>query len=193
MAHSESVAQMRLCKSGCGRRVLRQFAQGHAGRVVIDYTGKKFGTIEVLYRLKDKAKCGNIVWLCRCICGNTYKKTRPERGMTCLKCRGYKPFESLFNRLGHSGKHHVSITFSQFLEFTKIKNCHYCSAPIAWVSRATAEQKASRCNLDRKDSAKGYSKNNCVVCCTRCNRAKNNHFTYEEWMQIGDLIRSWPM
>jgi hypothetical protein len=46
-------------------------------------------------------------------------------------------------------------------------------------------------NLDRKDSAKPYEMGNIVVCCRRCNYAKNTFFTYDEWKQIGTLIRSW--
>lgn len=29
------------------------------------------------------------------------------------------------------------------------------------------------------------------TCCARCNWSKGDQFTYEEWKQIGDLIRSW--
>ena len=47
-------------------------------------------------------------------------------------------------------------------------------------------------NLDRKDSIKGYTKENCVVCCKRCNRAKSNLFSYEEWLEIGKFIQEHP-
>ena len=36
-----------------------------------------------------------------------------------------------------------------------------------------------------------YYMDNVVVCCGRCNYAKNDHFSYGEWKQIGALIRSW--
>lgn len=44
--------------------------------------------------------------------------------------------------------------------------------------------------LDRKDSFEGYSVENCVVCCSRCNQAKSNFFTYEQWVEIGKVIKS---
>jgi 5-methylcytosine-specific restriction endonuclease McrA len=45
--------------------------------------------------------------------------------------------------------------------------------------------------LDRKDSSKPYEMENIVVCCVRCNKAKNTHFTYEEWKELGTVIRKW--
>lgn len=43
-------------------------------------------------------------------------------------------------------------------------------------------------NLDRKDPAVGYQKDNCVVCCALCNRAKGDNFSYEEFLLIGPLV-----
>jgi hypothetical protein len=48
-------------------------------------------------------------------------------------------------------------------------------------------------NLDRKDSSGAYEASNVVPCCRRCNYGKNNMFTYEEWMAIGQVIRSWSL
>lgn len=76
------------------------------------------------------------------------------------------------------------------MEFTTNKNCHYCGADIFWAEYNT-NTNGSNYNLDRKDNAIGYSKENCVACCGRCNESKSNHFTYEQFVQIGDLIRSW--
>ena len=41
-----------------------------------------------------------------------------------------------------------------------------------------------RRGVDRKDSALGYVLDNCVPCCERHNRAKNDTFTYDEWLTI---------
>ena len=38
---------------------------------------------------------------------------------------------------------------------------------------------SAKYNLDRKDNSIGYSKNNCVVCCSTCNYIKGDKFTYE--------------
>lgn len=40
--------------------------------------------------------------------------------------------------------------------------------------------------IDRKDNLKGYSKENCVSCCKRCNRAKDvhNQASFLEWIKL---------
>ena len=68
------------------------------------------------------------------------------------------------------------------LDFTKINNCHYCGDDILWVKHTGTGQ--HRYNLDRKDSNKGYSKDNCVVCCKKCNYMKGSEFSYEEFKEI---------
>lgn len=88
------------------------------------------------------------------------------------------------------GRHPVLLTFEQFVGFTKESECHYCGCPIVWSEyRGRGETTAS--NLDRKDNDRPYEMGNIVVCCIRCNKAKNTHFTYEEFKQIGAVIRSW--
>ena len=87
-----------------------------------------------------------------------------------------KPFESTYNRLRSNARNiPVELTYEQFLEFIKIKNCVYCGVEI--VRNAT---KSKSCFLDRKDSSKSYSKSNCVVCCASCNKIKMDILTYEE-------------
>lgn len=48
-------------------------------------------------------------------------------------------------------------------------------------------------NLDRKDSVKPYTLDNVVVCCWRCNKVKNTTFTYTEWLELGQVIKSWGL
>lgn len=42
--------------------------------------------------------------------------------------------------------------------------------------------------IDRKDSSKGYTKENTVPACRRCNTIKNNVVTYEEMMKIVEIL-----
>ncbi|MBI3582623.1 MAG: hypothetical protein HY096_01565 [Nitrospinae bacterium] len=42
--------------------------------------------------------------------------------------------------------------------------------------------------VDRKESAKGYVPNNCVLVCYPCNNAKSDVFTAEEFIIIGAVI-----
>lgn len=78
--------------------------------------------------------------------------------------------------------HVFSLTYEEFLKFTCIHQCHYCHAPITWAEyNARGVGIRSRYNLDRKDNAQGYFKQNLVVCCKRCNWSKGNRYTYAEW------------
>jgi hypothetical protein len=107
-----------------------------------------------------------------------------------------RPFEYLYNLLVASSKRReyaCSLTYEDFLEFTKQESCHYCGAPIVWEKYAARRKEFSYGNhLDRKDNAQGYSKENCVVCCRRCNWGKGDMFTYDEWKKIGEVIKTLP-
>lgn len=74
------------------------------------------------------------------------------------------------------------LSFEDFLEFVKIKNCHYCNKHINWTKHTGKGN--HRSNLDRKDSNIGYVKNNLVVCCKECNYMKGSEFSYNEFKHI---------
>lgn len=83
------------------------------------------------------------------------------------------------------------LTYEELLDFVKITRCHYCDDTITWLahSRKNGVQTSHKYNLDRKDNLKGYTKDNCVVCCTQCNFVKSNRFTYEEMVEIGKTFK----
>ena len=130
-------------------------------------------------------------------CGKMFEAWPCKRRKYCSrKCslgqqhpRG-EPYRWLWNKIRYEAKkagRGCSLTFNQFLRFVRIKQCHYCKASINWTPHAGRN---ARCYyLDRKDNCRGYSRKNCVVCCSRCNRAKSYHFTYAEWKAIGRVIR----
>lgn len=113
----------------------------------------------------------------------------------CLSCQNKKrPFESIYNGFLKTAKEtnrKTDITFEDFLEYTKIKFCHYCKNKINWIEYGTVNgENISRSYfLDRKDSSINYYKINVVVCCTRCNRGKNSLFSYEEWFGMTKFLR----
>ena len=161
-----------------------------------DLTGRVFVKL-VVENFAGRHK-SHPMWSCKCSCGNhtTVRGGHLLDGSTtscgCFRnTPKLRPYEYLYNRI-KQGKHEVTLTYEEFLEYTKETNCHYCNVPIHFKVHIYVEGE-SPTNLDRKDSDLGYSKQNCVVCCKRCNVAKNNHFTYEEWLQIGALIKSWTL
>ena len=152
-----------------------------------DLTGKKFGRL-LVGRNCGITKDGKALWDCLCDCGN-HKIVRGgslRRGVTkscgCLggdwirNNRRKRPYESLYNHLqkhatrkGHEG----TLTYEEFVSFTCITECCYCGDSITW-SEFYINRKGMPCsyNLDRLDSDRGYSIENCVVCCSTCNYMK---------------------
>lgn len=167
-------------------------------------TGKKFNRLTVIgespYLRKDGYK--HIKWICKCDCGKDtvvdsfqlrHGKTkscgcyRDETGRSRMQKPPY------FWLLGKLPKDKPStLTYADLLEFVKIKNCHYCSDAVEWnphtISRKGKRVKG-KYNLDRKDNALGYSKENCVVCCSACNYLKGDKFTFSEMIELGRVLK----
>lgn len=80
-----------------------------------------------------------------------------------------------------------NLTYEQFASITK-QNCTFCGVEpqkINYFENAPSLQKESPNRdwsrytiffngVDRVDSSEGYSEDNCVPCCTYCNRAKSD-------------------
>jgi hypothetical protein len=162
----------------------------------IDICGQRFGKLVVLgHRPQDVFSR----WLCKCDCGveklveGRCLRTGATKSCGCLKtARRFKlAYEWIFNRLRKSAKERgipCDLLYEEFLELIERSTCHYCGTPVRWQAHALGGGKTSCYQLDRKDSTLGYTKINLVVCCARCNRAKGNNFTYQEWLEIGKVI-----
>lgn len=206
---------MAFCKCGCGRETSspkinnpnwgtikgkpNKFIHGHnkASKLAKDWTGHKFGMWTAIKRHKKKKGQDNrIRWLCQCECGKetvrllTNMKAGQNTGCGCQNPRRKRPFEALYNMFVNTsrrrGRTRGIMAFKTFLLFTLIPDCHYCGVALNWQPYYSNN---SGYKLDRKDNSKGYTKSNCVPCCARCNRSKSDNFTYEEWLQIGQLIK----
>jgi len=83
----------------------------------------------------------------------------------------------------------VGLTYEDFLKFTEESSCHYCWNVLVWLQHSKSGRTEAY-NLDRKNSTLGYETGNVVACCKRCNRAKSNAFTYEEWYAMTAVFRT---
>lgn len=166
----------------------------------IDLTGRRFNH-RVALGLGNKRK-GRIQWKFQCDCGFTGECLGQsfKRSPRCEHCaykdarpyRRLRPYEAQYRAFLNKARHEVKVTYEQFLVYTKIDKCHYCGFTIKWAEYSNKDGiKTSASNLDRKDSNGIYEPNNIVVCCGRCNKAKNTLFTYEEWLSIGNAIKQW--
>jgi hypothetical protein len=162
--------------------------------------GQKFGKLTVIERVSSRYNA--IRWLCQCECSNQKEirgsKLRNGRTKSCgcsrtdwLKLR---PFEYLYKILVNSNKRldrkhrKVSLTYEDFLKFTTTKTCHYCNTPITWQMYSPPKGTSYSYHLDRKDNNIGYTKENCVVCCSLCNVIKGKTLTYEEMQLLGTSV-----
>lgn len=154
---------------------------------------------------------GEAMWKCQCKCGNVKViRAKSVRSGATKSCgclarelarqratgntyRNERDFQWLYSNLlrsAKSGKRTCNISYEDFLKFTAIKTCHYCGTSIPWEPHGKYRKSSSGYFLDRKDNSKGYSTNNCVVCCSLCNHVKGNLFTYSEMIRMGDTIRA---
>lgn len=160
----------------------------------IDLTGKQFGkwtVIEKAERPPTNSPSKPMYWKCHCECGT--ERIIPSHNLRCKRtlscgCENALPdFKHLYNKFLGVNKKRIScrLSFQEFVKFTEIHQCHYCHALVKW----TRHGKGSAYNLDRKNNKDGYSADNCVVCCSRCNMGKSSRFTYEEWYEMTECFR----
>lgn len=159
--------------------------------------GKRYGQLSVLDYIGPDVK-GRAVYRCLCDCGTecevsgTHLSSGHSKTCGCVKPGlRLRPYEATFNalrRAAETAQIDITLTYDDFLCFTTLTSCHYCGHPILWTKYNV---QSSVYHIDRTDNTRGYIAGNVVVCCTRCNYAKADRFSYDEWLQIGKLIKSW--
>lgn len=143
-------------------------------------------------RVPRKSGGPRIILVLKCShenCDSEIRVRKPEYGKSTLKCKVHShvkaPFYSIYNCFKNDHrKLENTVTFEDFLNYTKTKECHYCNSNINWIEYGTVAGKyLSRAYyLDRMDNSKGYVLDNIVVCCTKCNRSRGDKYTYKEWL-----------
>lgn len=85
-------------------------------------------------------------------------------------------------------KHPFELSFEEFNELIS-KPCVYCGSlpKIKNGGHLEARKRLDQPDLytngiDRIDSSKGYTKDNCVPCCSKCNKMKNT-YSMEEFLE----------
>lgn len=111
-----------------------------------------------------------------------------ERGISGRRLR---PFEYAYRGLLRAAKitnRIVTISYEDYLEFTRVKNCTYCDRVIPWQQYTNKNKRNCNYFIDRKNNSEDYVKENLAVCCPTCNRMKSSDFSYEEFLQIAKFI-----
>jgi len=174
---------------------------------LVDLTGKRFGRLIVIkrverpYNLKKKAA----YWLCKCDCGSDTivisnglidygdggSKTRScgclnkeiNRKRIYDKVDGCPAQNRVLGYYKNSSKKRelpFELTKQEFLRLVD-KSCFYCGCEPSRVGFNSVKTISFLYNgVDRIDNKKGYTVENCVPCCTHCNKAKLD-MTIEEF------------
>lgn len=146
---------------------------------------------DTLIRVEHASKSSKTVRIHRCRvegCNNEVRirdDMKSHSGKCATHSHQKRPYESIYHCFKNDWRGlENTITYEQFLEFTKIGNCTYCNAEIPWraYSILRGDYLSRAYFLDRKDNSSGYSKENCVVCCTVCNKIKGSYLTHEEML-----------
>lgn len=165
---------------------------------------QKFGRLFVLEKTTN-SKHGFARWKCKCDCGQetiVYGVHLIHKKTTSCGCYNKEqtrnklsknPFLGTYNRLLNAAKRtnrECSITYEDYLAYTKIPTCTYCNHPLKWIpyKRRKDPDAYAGYNLDRKDNAVGYTNENCVACCSVCNHIKGKVLSYSEMLKLGPII-----
>jgi hypothetical protein len=118
------------------------------------------------------------------------KHIKYSRGKCKKHAQMLRPFEAVYGSLRRNAKERgilLLLTYEDYLEFTKEKNCFYCNREIPWQPWNEHGKNNPGYYLDRKNSMGPYSKSNCVVCCTVCNLTKRS-LSAEQFIELAKLI-----
>ena len=155
----------------------------------INLLGQRFGRLLIIGESNKRNRDGNIYWICQCDCGTIKNissqslRRKATTSCTCFWKEKYKKEygESSFNNIfrvysNHSKRkmlefHLSRDIFRQLLQ----SNCFYCNCPPSNKSiRSNRSHGAYIYNgIDRVDNNLGYTIDNCVPCCSMCNRMKS--------------------
>jgi 5-methylcytosine-specific restriction endonuclease McrA len=169
----------------------------------INYIGRVFGRLTVLSRIDRKINNRMVCFFnCSCTCGtekevrygNLVNKTTYSCG--CLqkeilskrskKPKGHASTHAIWNYYLRNAKDRNiewNLTKNRFVQL--ISNpCHYCGFENSMFIKMKYGDERSFNGIDRFDNKKGYSIENCVSCCKKCNRGKSDMTPqdFEEWI-----------
>ena len=163
------------------------------------------GTVFNRWTVLEKVRYENVwKYRCRCSCGTerlvngvTLKRgTSKSCGCLAFEIKSLPPGEAMFNQVLSDYRNNASrrnLLFDLTREdawalFTA--ECFYCGAPPSSVKRGHGHRTGvfTYNGIDRKNSSKGYTTDNCVTSCSVCNHHKRTQTVEEFFTWIGYLL-----
>lgn len=167
-------------------------------------SGDKHGRLTAIAFVEKKGCRRTPIWKFKCDCGAEVTKNAfaVVNGNTsscgCLRSekassrkgiprpnsdQGARSLFSRYKCRALDRRKEFTITYEQFKELA-VEPCKYCGK-LRTLSPNVSNQNRRLSGLDRVDSKAGYSAENCVPCCTKCNVAKSNMSTeeFKEWVK----------
>lgn len=169
---------------------------------------EKFGKLAVIESTKKRTKNRDIIWKCKCECGNVCEKSthqltgkRGAKSCGCLRKSMYKPknpkevaVKCLIAHYKQGAKDRnlkFELNNSDF-ENIIFDNCYYCNSEPQnkYIVYKYNDTYIKYNGIDRIDSSKGYTKDNIVPCCKICNIAKHNMSQNEFFLWIKQVANN---
>lgn len=91
----------------------------------------------------------------------------------------YRRYKVLKDSARRKGGLEFDITLSEYEKLVEPHSCYYCKGPLNKTGH----------NLDRLDNTRGYTKDNVVPCCSKCNTLKGERFQPEQTLLLVDFIQ----
>lgn len=190
---------------GCERanKTMRKFKESDYYKE-LDLTGKTFDKLTIIKR-EENDKKHNTVWLCQCECGTQKKitgnylrkKINTIKSCGCSRIYGPPPkdygqvaFKSVMTGYKIGAKKRglpFLLTEYQFKHLTS-SDCNYCGLSPRTICKKGMNGQYIYNGIDRVDSQLGYSIDNCVPCCKKCNWSKSNDTSEEFFTWVNRLI-----
>lgn len=139
--------------------------------------GAIFGSLTVLKRLENDPH--NSRWACKCVCGREHSVTGGNlRDGSTTSCGCLRKKDAAFKRVYTDYRQNAKNRGIEFL-LTETQFRSLTSSPCYYTGRTPSNTRKARGGsvyvhngVDRLDSDKGYTIENCVPCCSDVNYAK---------------------
>lgn len=158
-----------------------------------DISGKKFNRLTAVKWL-SKHPTYRSIWEFLCDCGTLVtlpaNRVKSENDISCGCSRRSVPRELALIRVVSQGYKQSAKRRKLCWALTEEEtvklmtgDCTYCGAPPSNPGPKHIDYEDYRYSgIDRRDSSKGYTIENCTSCCAPCNRSKSD-MTYDQWME----------